>query len=229
MINYRIKKIVELIPKNCKKIVDVGCDHCYLTLAIRKKGINTQIVASDIRKKPLESCQKTCLKYNLKNVSMILSDGLKEIDDDYDVLVIAGMGGKTILEILEKSDHNFANKTLILQSNNAEEKIREFVYKNDLSITKEDIIKEKDNYYYLVVISRKGEKILNKEEVLMGLFFKQKEVSLVVKDYFLQKVSHLQKVLTLVEKKDNNKKLAIEKKILLIKKYLKIINFEKTI
>ena len=229
MINYRIKRIAKLIPKDCQKIVDIGCDHCYLALAIRKKGINAQIIASDIRKKPLENCQKTCLKYNIKNVSTILSDGLTKINDNYDVLVIAGMGGKTILEILKKSHHNFANKTLILQSNNAEEKIREFVYKNNLSIVKEEIIKEKNNYYYLVVISKEGKKILTNEQVLMGLFSKQKEVSSLVKDYYLQKVLHLQKVLTIVEKKDNDKKLVIKKKILLIEKYLKMINFKKEI
>ena len=220
MISGRIKKISQLIPSFCHKIVDIGCDHCYLALAVRQRLINASIIASDIKTQPLKNCLKTCQKYNLQDVKTIVSDGLMQIEDDYDVLVIAGMGGKTIYHILNQSDHYFANKTLILQPNNGEDKIRQFVYEHKLTITQEIIFYEKDTYYYIVVIAPGGLKITTQEEIIIGLFDKLGVINQETKNYFKQKISYLEQLLVKIGQKDRAKSQKFKKEITLIKNLL---------
>ena len=221
MISGRIRKISQLIPPHCRKIVDIGCDHCYLALAIRQRSINAPIVASDIKVKPLQNCLKTCHKYNLQHVTTILSDGLIKIKDDYDVLVVAGMGGKTICQILQQSNHCFGSKTLILQANNGEKQIRQFIYENKLAITQEIIFYEKGTYYYIVVVGPKGLKITTQEEITMGMFNKLGVINQVTKDYFNQKLIYLEQLLSKIEQKNPNKSKKIKEEIILIEKLLK--------
>jgi len=100
----RLAAIAELIGEACV-IADVGTDHAYLPVWLAAKGRISRAVASDIRPGPLARAKKTVSNAGLEDrIELVLCDGLAGIDTrGLDYAVIAGMGGETEAEILEKA------------------------------------------------------------------------------------------------------------------------------
>ena len=46
LLNERLKAVAQLVPKNAK-VIDVGCDHAYLSIYLKQHHIATKVVASD--------------------------------------------------------------------------------------------------------------------------------------------------------------------------------------
>ena len=84
------------------RVADVGCDHGYLGIWLLTQGIARSVIAADVRQGPLESAKRNASKFGTANkMSFHLSDGVQSIPRDFDVLVCAGMGGDTMVSILE--------------------------------------------------------------------------------------------------------------------------------
>ena len=102
-----------------KKLVDIGTDHAYLPAFLVENGICTEAIAADIGKGPLENAKKvvSVSKDLNEKITLRLSDGLKEIrPDEAEDIVIAGMGGILISEILTSAPWvKDETKRLILQ------------------------------------------------------------------------------------------------------------------
>ena len=100
----RIKNVAKYI-KPYKKIADVGCDHGYLIVEAFENYNIDYAIAIDNKSKPLERCN-----YNLKekpyysHVRFSLSSGINDIDSDTEVIIMAGMGGLLIKDLLEAPD-----------------------------------------------------------------------------------------------------------------------------
>ena len=80
-------------------------------------GRCSAVTAADIKEGPLSAARRTAEKYGLSNqVRFCLSDGLCGIcPEETDDLVIAGMGGEMIVEILQNAGWDYCGKRLILQ------------------------------------------------------------------------------------------------------------------
>lgn len=104
--------------KQASAVVDVGTDHGFLPVFLVQNERAYRITATDIRKGPLERAKATAKAYGLfDKIEFLLTDGLIGLDDGgYDTVVIAGMGGETIIHILENAvwTHD-ENVRLILQ------------------------------------------------------------------------------------------------------------------
>ena len=85
-------------------VVDVGTDHGYLPVFLVERGLAQRALASDINPQPLASAQRNIAAAGLEGkICTQLADGLDGIDlKGVTDLVIAGMGGMLIAEILEK-------------------------------------------------------------------------------------------------------------------------------
>lgn len=85
-------------------VADVGCDHGYLGIHLLQRQTAARVMASDIHSAPLDCARKNALKYGvLDRMSFYLSDGAKAIPRDFTVMVCAGMGGNTMISILESA------------------------------------------------------------------------------------------------------------------------------
>lgn len=100
----RLAAVAELIPP-CAAVADVGTDHAYMPVCLVASGRVTRAIASDIRPGPLERARETVCRFGLEGrVELVLCDGLSNIDTrTLDYVIIAGMGGETEAEILEKA------------------------------------------------------------------------------------------------------------------------------
>jgi tRNA (adenine22-N1)-methyltransferase len=138
----RLAKIVELVRQGTT-VCDIGTDHAFIPVFLANKGLNKKIYASDINSKPLEFA---CREVKRKNaaVTLLLSDGLESIPPCDDV-IIAGMGGELIAEIVENMPEEFKteNLRLILQPMTKQEILRKRLNVAGFEIIFEEKVKEK--------------------------------------------------------------------------------------
>ena len=105
MLDNRLKMCAEMVSG--KGIAcDVGTDHAYLAAELIQSGKCEKVIASDVKVGPLGAAQRTVEKYDIADkVELVRSDGLENVPlEGVSDIVIAGMGGETIVEILHKCD-----------------------------------------------------------------------------------------------------------------------------
>ena len=99
------------------KLADIGTDHAKLPIHCINEGFVSKALAIDNKEGPFVIAYANVKKAELFNkIEVIKSDGIKDIDNDVDVIVISGMGGKLISDII--MTNSLKNiKRLILQPN----------------------------------------------------------------------------------------------------------------
>jgi len=165
MLNKRLEAVASFIDEG-SSCLDVGCDHGLLDVFLFKNRKNIKLVASDINKKPLEKAKDNIERYNALNIELRLGKGLDVIDDTIDTVIISGMGGLTICDILKKEKLKNVNK-LVLSPNKDFYEVRKRVIELGYSFDKEQIVEEK-NKYYLILSCKKEKKIYNEDELKYG-------------------------------------------------------------
>ena len=153
-LSARLKKIVEFADK-CGVVADIGTDHALVPVYLIENRLYQKAYACDIRPLPLKRAEKYILSRNLSDkISTILSNGLQNVPDDTDTVIIAGMGGEMIIDIL-LSDQAHKSSTFVLQAMTAVDSLREFLYKNGYQIIDEDIVAEQNGKKLYSVIKTK--------------------------------------------------------------------------
>ena len=162
MKSKRLLAIASFIEKN-DSVLDLGCDHGYLAIYLKKNNLCKNVIASDISSSALDIAKNNIKKYQV-DIKTYLSDGLNNIKDFYDTIVIAGMGTHSIIKIL--NDKELPPK-IILASNNDYPLLRKFMNSIGYYLEKELVVLEKDKYYIVMLYIIK-EKKLKKTEILFG-------------------------------------------------------------
>ncbi len=142
-ISTRLLACAKMVRQGAR-VADVGCDHGYLSIYLLKQKIATSVIASDIRSGPLESARKNANKYGVtEDITFCLSAGVERLNRDFDTLVCAGMGGITMISILENAPwlKNGAY-TLILQCQSKTHLLRRYLLENGWMISKETVIRD---------------------------------------------------------------------------------------
>lgn len=150
-LSKRLKFIASHIDK-CESIIDVGTDHGYIPIYAVKQGLCNRAIASDINKDPLEKARFNASLEGLSDVVDVrLGGGLETVKaGEVEGVVIAGMGGNLIRDILETDKSKLKGfKFLILQPAQNPEVLREYLYKNNYEIIDEDICLDEEIFYEL--------------------------------------------------------------------------------
>lgn len=174
MLDNRLKLCVEMTDGS-GTICDVGTDHAYLAVELIQSGKCKRVIASDIGEGPLEAAKRTVEKNNLSDkIELVLSDGLDGIpSDNVSDIVIAGMGGETIISILQKCNWIIdSNVNLVLQPMSKPEILRKWLFDADLFITKERVADDGDKLYTVMCArwDKNGLRKLTETEALSGFF-----------------------------------------------------------
>ncbi|MDE5983664.1 MAG: class I SAM-dependent methyltransferase [Eubacterium sp.] len=148
-LSNRLSTVASLVKKG-SAIADIGTDHGYIPVFLCKAGIINHAVASDINEGPLSSCKALVEQEDLQHkINTCLSNGLEGLCcDDFDTVIIAGMGGELISDILSKCDY-ISEKHIILNPMTHPELARKFLYDNGFEI-KNDLIVQDGHHYYSV-------------------------------------------------------------------------------
>ncbi len=167
-LSKRLLAIANLIDDN-SKVVDIGCDHGLVSIYLAMNKQNISIIASDINQNALDNAIKNINKYHLEDkIKVCLSNGLDNINDEIDTIIISGMGGHTIVDILTNNQEKLNTvNNIIIQSNNDIEYVRRKIVKLGYCISKEELILDK-NIYYTVILFTKGKKKYTNKEYYFG-------------------------------------------------------------
>ncbi len=158
----RLAAAADFVREN-RLTADVGTDHGYLPAFLVLSGKTHNVTASDIGTGPLENAKKTVKKYSLEdNISLILSDGLDNIPHNTEDIVIAGMGGTLMTDILKKAEWiRNDNIHLVLQPMTHSHDVRRFLCDTGFFIDKEKACFD-DGRVYIVISAYYNGKFANK-------------------------------------------------------------------
>lgn len=133
-LDRRLKTVAELVRID-KRIADIGTDHALVPCWLYRQGAK-EIYASDIAEGPLSRAKATAEMYGITDIKTVLSDGLDNIPPVDDV-IIAGMGGEMIADIVSRCGFLNRDMHFILQPMTKDHVLRRELYGNGLEITEE--------------------------------------------------------------------------------------------
>ncbi|MGN0612301.1 MAG: Nif3-like dinuclear metal center hexameric protein [Porcipelethomonas sp.] len=123
-------------------VCDIGTDHAYLPVYLIQNQLCSKAVASDINEGPLQFARQTVGRYGCEDdIAVVKSDGLENIDlSGVSDIVIAGMGGETIAEILHKDERSKSGINFVFQPMTRAGYLRKWLYKNGYEIIREEAV-----------------------------------------------------------------------------------------
>ena len=150
----RLKACKEFIAPG-SRVADIGCDHGYLGISLIKENIASFVIAPDIREKPLESAVRNAERFGVKEkMTFCLSDGAQNIPREFDTMVCAGMGGDTMVSILENAPWLKSSKyRLVLQCQTRAHTLRQYLAANGWRICREALVRDGRFLYTVMQVS----------------------------------------------------------------------------
>lgn len=166
----RLTLLARLVPEGCR-LTDVGTDHGYLPVSLLQQGRITSAIASDIGAEPLEHARRTAAQYGAAGIDFRLCPGLSAIaPEETDVIVIAGMGGETIITILQDAPWTKDGRhTLLLQPMTKAADLRHWLADNGYTFTEEHLVEDKGRLYPVLTVTGGTHRALTEAEALCGV------------------------------------------------------------
>lgn len=143
-LSNRLQKIADLVEPG-ESIADIGTDHGFLPIALWEGGKSPHVILSDINVGPLEKASDNINKYFPgKEFDLRIGSGIQTLQPaEVEVILIAGMGGQLIADILaDDLEKTKSYRKLILQPRNAQEKLRFWLLDNGFTIEDEHLVRE---------------------------------------------------------------------------------------
>ncbi len=167
-LSNRLKAIANLVKGNI--VADIGCDHAYLSIFLAMNKCS-YVYATDVRKKPLERAKNNIKSYGVENkIKLILTDGLQDVPEEVETVILSGMGGKLMERIVFEQDWlKNKNKQLILQPQTFLMELRQNLYLNGYEIELEHPVVESDKTYCIISASYSGNvKNISLKDAVLG-------------------------------------------------------------
>lgn len=218
-LDNRLKRITDFIPSD-SYILDVGCDHALLDIYLALNRNNVKLIASDINENPLKIAKENIKKHNLEDkIKLEKADGVSKINDEVDIVVIAGMGTSTINDIINNDLEKLKNvKKIIISSHTSSFELRENMNKKGFKIIDEVVVFDKGKYYEIIVYSNGYEKLSKLDMEYGPIISKRKDE--ITKAYFNERYLKLIEIYKKIPNGNEKLKDDLNKKIKEIKKFL---------
>lgn len=133
------------------RAADVGTDHGYLPVWLRQQGICETVIASDIAPGPLEAARASARRFGVDGVEFRLCSGLEGIrPEEADTVVLAGMSGETMADILADAEWDWTGKRLILQPMTKRAELLTWLYSHGICVHEEKPVGERGRLYWVL-------------------------------------------------------------------------------
>lgn len=227
-LSERLSAIASFVPKG-SRVIDVGTDHAYIPIYLVETGLATTCLATDINKGPLEKAQKNILAHGISCIELMQTNGVEGITSDKgDVLMISGMGGYLIVDILKRGSVLVKNlKRMILQPQQDIEEVRKYLHSIGFCIVDENFVKDEDKYYTIIVAQPGEEQYAKVYEYLYGRCLIEKKLP-VFKEWVKMKLKKQEGIYEALQNQDspsaNVRKEQLEEEIQILKEVEACLN-----
>ena len=145
-------------------VADIGTDHAYLPLYLVKEKACPRVIAVERSFLSSRLARETVNFFDLNHkIEIRIGDGLLSLDkeDGVEVVVIAGLGGKTICRLLQASASRLQYfKRLVLQPMGDSLLVRRWLAAHGFCFPQEKLAVEKGRFYEIIV-AEKGRQIID--------------------------------------------------------------------
>lgn len=194
-LDARLSRVAQMVPR-CAVCGDIGADHGFLSAHLLMQGRVDRMHICDISAPSLDKARRLFAGDALEQRAVFgVGDGLAPVTEPLDACVISGMGGETIMGILERGMDVVRNATLVLQPNVDADRVRTFLYDNGFAVTDEDLIFDGKWWYNLIQAQpQRGAPRPDERELLVGRILLERRHAL-LPEYARRQVRILEKAL----------------------------------
>lgn len=195
-LSERLKLIASFVSKG-SILADIGTDHGYVPIYLVKNDIIPSAIAMDINAGPLKKAEENVKMSGLeRKIQLRLSDGLDRLNlNEAGSVLIAGMGGRLIIKILDKGKAVCDNvNELILSPHSEIELVREYLMNNGFAVIREEMILDEGKYYTVMKAVHGIMEYNGMEELLYGKLLLENK-NKVLKEYLLKEKSKCNDIL----------------------------------
>ena len=153
-LSRRLQALADLVDTGTS-VADIGADHGHLPVYLAQNRRAVRIIASDISAASLSAARRFAEEFNVtQSITFMVTPGLDGITSaDVDTIVIAGMGGETILQILKNAHWTKSRSVkLILQPQSKIDLLCRFLYDNGYEIKETKSVVDKGKSYTVIRI-----------------------------------------------------------------------------
>ena len=148
----RLAAVAEFVPTGCV-VADIGTDHALAPIALIERGVCRRVIATEVRPGPLRAAAQAVADSALADsIELRLGNGLAPLAvGEAEVIILAGMGGKTIIDILGAAPAVLESaQRLILQPMTESAGLRLWLCDHAWRITGEKLVREGDRLYQII-------------------------------------------------------------------------------
>ena len=182
-LSKRLTAIKEMVPSGIA--ADVGSDHGKLIISLFEDKVILKGYGIENKKEPFNRLKAAIEDAGVKeHVTALFSDGVSELPNDVDVVVIAGMGGHLIVNILESHPEKLKNvKSIVVDAHNSVDKVRKSITSLGYFIKDEKVVFEDDIYYEIIRFDKGDSKPLDKLDYEFGPILRKEKSDLFRQKY----------------------------------------------
>ena len=195
-------------------LLDVGCDHGYLGIEAVRRGIVKKAICSDVRKGPLERAKAHILEAGLADkIELRLVSGMNGFGrGEADLVVIAGMGGMLMGQILETAWADPENgihelHQMILEPQSDLPFFRELIRRSPMKIRDEILVQDRRKWYFIFDVCQKDSVTAQEEEDSFFSFSLLRRKDCLYRQYLEKVLQKNESLLTSMTEEGENLKL----------------------
>ncbi len=159
MLDGRLRCVASMV-RDGATLADIGTDHAYLPVYLLQQGVIRSAIAADIGEGPAASARRTVESAAFNDcIDVRVGDGLSVVaPDEVTDIVIAGMGGETIIHILSLAPWTKNEQLrLILQPMTKTVELRSWLFDNGFVMDEERVVCDAHHVYNVMCAHFRGE------------------------------------------------------------------------
>lgn len=210
MLSKRLKAVADMVTKG-NIAADIGTDHGYVPIYLVKNNISKRAYALDINEGPLKMADKNIRLEGLSDkITTVLSDGMEQMKDNMaETVIIAGMGGDLIVDILSRGKNIKGVKELVLSPHKRIDLVRKFLSQNCWKIIKEDMVVDGGKYYTIIKAVKGQNTEYTDVELSYGKYLLETK-NQILKQYLQKENEKFSKILNTMKESGNQNNFQIK-------------------
>ena len=154
---------------------DIGTDHAFLPIMLVRDGICEKVYACDVAKGPLQAAKANIAARGLSlTITTILTDGLCDVPEDTQCVVIAGMGYQTAKGILERAQARLDDlQQIIVEVNRDTVSMRRWISEHGYTIVNETYVYDRGHDYVTIDFNTQKHEPYSTQDLYLGPVLKK--------------------------------------------------------